>query len=76
MGTTRTKRWMLFKRLMKKELWRWKFLGSAFKWKKMPSLNIHLSFIDDVLFKIASVLEAIFLVSTLCFFYLCCGCHF
>ncbi|KAK8273977.1 hypothetical protein V6Z11_D10G042800 [Gossypium hirsutum] len=67
---------MLFKRLMKKELWRWKFLGSAFKWKKMPSLNIHLSFIDDVLFKIASVLEAIFLVSTLCFFYLCCGCHF
>ncbi|TYH48106.1 hypothetical protein ES332_D10G045600v1 [Gossypium tomentosum] len=76
MGTTRTKRWMLFKRLMKKELWRWKFLGSAFKWKNMPSLNIHLSFIDDVLFKIASVLEAIFLVSTLCFFYLCCGCHF
>ncbi|KAK8330986.1 hypothetical protein V6Z11_A10G043500 [Gossypium hirsutum] len=67
---------MLFKRLMKKELWRWKFLGSAFKWKKIPSLTIQLSFIDDVLFKIASVLEAIFLVSTLCFFYLCCGCHF
>ncbi|KAK6268510.1 hypothetical protein QUC31_012670 [Theobroma cacao] len=68
-----TKRWVLFKRLIKKESWRWKFLGSAFKWKR---LNIQLSFVDDVLFRIASVLEAIFLVATLCFFYLCCGCHF
>ncbi|KAK8551420.1 hypothetical protein V6N13_119887 [Hibiscus sabdariffa] len=67
------KRWALFKRLMKKEAWRWKFLGSAFKWKR---LNIKLSFIDDVRFKIVSVLEAIYLVATLCFFYLCCGCHF
>ncbi|KAK8642005.1 hypothetical protein V6N13_011369 [Hibiscus sabdariffa] len=67
------KRWGLFKRLMKKEAWRWKLLGSAFKWKR---LNIKLSFIDDVRFKIVSVLEAIYLVATLCFFYLCCGCHF
>ncbi|WRX27559.1 hypothetical protein QQP08_020046, partial [Theobroma cacao] len=45
-----TKRWVLFKRLIKKESWRWKFLGSAFKWKR---LNIQLSFVDDVLFRIA-----------------------
>jgi hypothetical protein len=29
-----------------------------------------------LLFKIISVLEAIVLVITLCFFFLCCGCHF
>ncbi|XP_039054094.1 uncharacterized protein LOC120196342 [Hibiscus syriacus] len=69
-----TKRWVLFKRLMKKEAWRGKFWGSAFKWKRLK--NIKLSFIEDVRFKIVSVLEAIYLVATLCFFYLCCGCHF
>ncbi|KAB2026712.1 hypothetical protein ERO13_D06G205000v2 [Gossypium hirsutum] len=70
----RTKIWAIFKRLLKKESWRWKYvLGSAFKWKR---LHIHhFSFIDDLLFKIASIFEAIFLVSTLCFFYLCCGCQ-
>ncbi|KAI6703458.1 hypothetical protein NL676_012594 [Syzygium grande] len=50
-----------------------KFLGSAFRWKRV---NIQLSFFDDVVFKLVSVLEAIVLVSTLCFFYLFCGCHF
>ncbi|CAI0451929.1 unnamed protein product [Linum tenue] len=53
--------------------WRWKFLTSAFKWKRV---NLQISLVDDVLFKIASVLEAIVLVATLSFFYLCCGCHF
>ncbi|OMO78564.1 hypothetical protein COLO4_24713 [Corchorus olitorius] len=77
MGGTSSSSWkgwvVLLKRLIKKESWRWKILGSGFKWKR---LNIQLSFIDDVLFRIASVLEAIYLVATLCFFYLCCGCHF
>ncbi|KAJ9685957.1 hypothetical protein PVL29_015036 [Vitis rotundifolia] len=41
---------------------------SAFSWKK-------LSIVDDLVFKILYVLEAIVLVSTLCFFFLCCGCH-
>ncbi|KAL5771995.1 hypothetical protein ACOSP7_011600 [Xanthoceras sorbifolium] len=73
MEKTKTKRWMLFKRLLKRESWRWKFLGSSFKWKR---LNFHLSFIDDLLFKFVSVFEAVVLVATLCFFFLCCGCHF
>ena len=66
-------RWIFFKRLRMQTAWRWKFLGSAFKWKR---LNLQLSFVDDVLFRILSVFEAIVLVATLCFFYLCCGCHF
>ncbi|KAA3452206.1 hypothetical protein EPI10_034294 [Gossypium australe] len=57
-----TKRWVLFKRFMKKEAWRWKCFGSAFKWKR---LNIKRSFVDNVVFKLASVLEAIYLVATL-----------
>ncbi|GLU22703.1 hypothetical protein SLE2022_387590 [Rubroshorea leprosula] len=61
------KRWALFKRLSL----RLKLLGSAFKGKRL-----HLSFMDDVLFRIVSVFEAIVLVVALCFFYLCCGCHF
>ncbi|KAJ4837196.1 hypothetical protein Tsubulata_028138 [Turnera subulata] len=58
-----------------KDSWRWKlkYLGSAFKWKRV---NLQLSFFDDVLFKIVSVLEAIVLVASLAFFFLCCGCHF
>ncbi|KAG4146356.1 hypothetical protein ERO13_D05G152400v2 [Gossypium hirsutum] len=68
-----TKRWVLFKRFVTKEAWRWKCFGSAFKWKR---LNIKRSFVDNVVFKLVSVLEAIYLVATLCFFYLCCGCHF
>ncbi|KAL9391686.1 hypothetical protein Peur_015606 [Populus x canadensis] len=75
-GSSCKKRKMwLFKRLKMKESWRWRlrFLVSAFKWKR---LNIQLSLLDDLLFKIISVLEAIVLVITLCFFFLCCGCHF
>jgi hypothetical protein len=77
-GSSSKKRKMwLFKRLKMKESWRWRwrlrFLVSAFKWKR---LKIQLSLLDDLLFKIISVLEAIVLVITLCFFFLCCGCHF
>ncbi|KAL9452229.1 hypothetical protein AB3S75_008090 [Citrus x aurantiifolia] len=64
------RRWVLFKRLIKRESLRWKFLG---KWKR---LNLQISFFDDVLFKIVSVFEAVVLVATACFFFLCCGCHF
>ncbi|KAL5577193.1 hypothetical protein UlMin_018892 [Ulmus minor] len=84
------KRWLFFKKLRKEEespsssspplptssSWRlrWKFLfGSAFKWKRV---NLKLSFFDDVLFRVVSVFEAIVLVITVGFFYLCCGCNF
>ncbi|XP_044497539.1 uncharacterized protein LOC123219598 [Mangifera indica] len=69
-GTKSSKRWVLFRGLIKKESLTWKFLG---KWKR---LNLQLSFIDDICFKFLSVFEAVVLVSTLCFFFLCCGCHF
>ncbi|RYR06158.1 hypothetical protein Ahy_A06g030866 [Arachis hypogaea] len=46
---------------------------SSLKWKK---LCWPLSFIDDMIFKIVSIFEAIALVSMLSFFYLCCGCSF
>ncbi|PIN23456.1 hypothetical protein CDL12_03832 [Handroanthus impetiginosus] len=68
-----------FKRLNKKGIgsgaWRWKLKSSAgLRWKRR--FNLHLWFVDDFLFKIVSVGEAIVLVSTLCFFFVCCGCHF
>ncbi|XP_057950052.1 uncharacterized protein LOC131145035 [Malania oleifera] len=54
--------------------WRWRFArGGLFRWK---GLSFQLRFVDDVLFKIASVFEAIVLVSGLCLFFLVCGCHF
>ncbi|KAK8664590.1 hypothetical protein V6N13_084371 [Hibiscus sabdariffa] len=59
-----TKRLVSFKRLMKRDSWKWKSLVSAFKWKRL-SLRIGFSFIDDLIFKVVSVFEAIFLVSTL-----------
>ncbi|KAL8506262.1 hypothetical protein ACS0TY_017219 [Phlomoides rotata] len=55
----------------RKEWWPWKI--SSMKMKKM---NIQVWVVDDVIFKIVYVVEAVVLVSTLCFFYLCCGCHF
>ncbi|KAK4778814.1 hypothetical protein SAY86_006342 [Trapa natans] len=48
--------------------------GAAMKWKKMAT-SLRVSIFENFLFKIVSVLEAVALVSTLCFFYLCCGCH-
>lgn len=78
--TTRTnsatkKKWSA-KRLMSKEAWRWRVLSSGFRfpWKRLHMIK--LSFLHDFLFKIVSTFEAIFLVSSLCFFFLCCGCHF
>ncbi|KAL3833622.1 hypothetical protein ACJIZ3_008358 [Penstemon smallii] len=54
--------------------WRWKPKSSAgLRWKK--GFNLHNWFVDRFIFKIVSVFEAIFLVSRLCFFFLCCGCH-
>ncbi|CAN1150307.1 hypothetical protein LINPERPRIM_LOCUS18289 [Linum perenne] len=63
--------WIIRKLKFNKESlkWRWKFLSSAFKSKRIK-------IVDDVLFRIASVLEAIALVATVAFFYLCCGCNF
>ncbi|KAL5795493.1 hypothetical protein ACOSQ2_000313 [Xanthoceras sorbifolium] len=52
-------------------LWSWKLSG--FKWKR---LGFHTCIIDDFIFKVMYVVEAVVLVSTLCFFFLCCGCHF
>ncbi|CAN4076993.1 unnamed protein product [Withania somnifera] len=53
-------------------------LRSRFKnlssWKKSLNKLSHW-FVDSFLFKIASVFEAIALVSTLAFFFFCCGCH-
>ncbi|KAJ1385318.1 putative transmembrane protein [Sesbania bispinosa] len=54
-----------------KELWPWRF--SAFRWKR---LDLQTTIMDTVVFKILSVAEAVVLVSTLCFFYVCCGCKF
>ncbi|KAL6500730.1 hypothetical protein OROHE_025527 [Orobanche hederae] len=56
-------------------LWPWKLKSFAgMRWKKR--YNLHLWFVDGFLFKIVSVFEAFVLVSTLCAFFLCCGCHF
>ncbi|KAL6991422.1 hypothetical protein U1Q18_009534 [Sarracenia purpurea var. burkii] len=48
----------------------WRFRSSGFRWKLRLGW-----FVDGFLFKIISTFEAVILVSTLCFFYLCCGCH-
>ncbi|KAL8460885.1 hypothetical protein ACS0TY_031603 [Phlomoides rotata] len=70
---------LFFKRLNKKGngagfRW-WKLKSSAgLRWKKR--FNLHIWFVDDILFKIVSVFEGIFLVSTVCVFFICCGCHF
>lgn len=73
------KRSWFFKRLQKKESsigsGRLKFLWSAaFKWKRLT--NLPASFMDNVVFKVVSAFEAILLVLSVSFFYLCCGCKF
>jgi len=55
----------------KDRLYPWKFSG--IKWKR--GLDFHLNIIDNLVFKVLYVAEAAVLVSTLCFFCLCCGCH-
>ncbi|OIT28759.1 PREDICTED: uncharacterized protein LOC109212246 [Nicotiana attenuata] len=55
--------------------WRFKNLSSGLRWKSKRLYKLRYWIVDCLLFKIVSVFEAIFLVSTLAFFYLCCGCH-
>ncbi|CAL0315870.1 unnamed protein product [Lupinus luteus] len=58
----------LLKKVIKKE-----YFCSAFRWN---SLHLQNTIMDTLVFKILSVVEAVVLVSTLCFFYLCYGGHF
>ncbi|XP_050936489.1 uncharacterized protein LOC127144488 [Cucumis melo] len=67
-------RWTIFKRSLRKESRKMKLLGSGFKWKRLT--NFQISFLDNFLFKIVSMLEGVVLGTTLCFFFLCFGCHF
>nr|AAG43556.1 Avr9/Cf-9 rapidly elicited protein 180 [Nicotiana tabacum] len=55
--------------------WRFKNLSSGLRWNKKSLYKLHHWFVDSFLFKIVSVFEAIALVSTLAFFFFCCGCH-
>ncbi|CAN4080169.1 unnamed protein product [Withania somnifera] len=55
--------------------WRFKNMCSGLRWKSKRFYKMRYWIVDCFLFKIVSVFEAIFLVSTLAFFYLCCGCH-
>ncbi|KAK7316696.1 hypothetical protein RJT34_00351 [Clitoria ternatea] len=69
-----------FKKLSK-ELWPRSFSSSSsFRDKQHHHRHchrhLHTTIIDTVVFKIASVVEGVVIVSTLCVFYLCCGCHF
>ncbi|KAL3754848.1 hypothetical protein ACJRO7_002014 [Eucalyptus globulus] len=56
----------------------WKLPGIKWKGGKRRSLSVgfQVAVIDGVVFRIVSVVEGVVLVSTLCFFYICCGCHF
>lgn len=54
---------------------RWRFKSFSPGLRRNGRFTLRLWFIDGFLFKIVSVLEAVILVATLCFFYLCCGCH-
>ncbi|KAG2390902.1 uncharacterized protein HKW66_Vig0133370 [Vigna angularis] len=56
----------------KNKLWL-KKVSWRFRWKPQ---KLQTTIVDTVVFKILSVAEAVVLVSTLCFFYLCCGCNF
>ncbi|XP_030519029.1 uncharacterized protein LOC115732507 [Rhodamnia argentea] len=70
--------WSLKKAMaaMSRERRPWKLPGIKWKGKKSLSLGFQMAVVDGVVFRIVSVVEAVVLVSTLCFFYLCCGCHF
>ncbi|KAL1328327.1 hypothetical protein HN51_038201 [Arachis hypogaea] len=63
------------KRLSSSWNFRLKYLfSSAFKWKSLSTIRV--SLVDGVVFRLVSAFEAVLLVLTLCFFYLCCGCNF
>ncbi|KAF9621355.1 hypothetical protein IFM89_020014 [Coptis chinensis] len=67
------KRW--FSKKINKESWPWSrklFTKHRFGWKR---IEFQSKFLDSVLFRIISVLEAIALVAVLCFFFCCCGGH-
>ncbi|KAK9706933.1 hypothetical protein RND81_07G161800 [Saponaria officinalis] len=76
-NSTTKKSWFV-RKLMNKEAWRWRLLSNGgilkIKWKRINMIK--LSVFHDIYFKIISTFEAVFLVSTLCLFFLCCGCHF
>lgn len=67
-----------FKRFRKKSSGAWRLFEQWKKsWTFSKSSTIFSSWIvDGFLFKIVSVFEGVVLVSALCFFFLCCGCHF
>ncbi|XP_004491324.1 uncharacterized protein [Cicer arietinum] len=70
--TSLRKRLMGTMKKVKKEIWPLRF--TAFKWKRLD--NLQTTFMDTVVYRLLSVAEAVVLVSTVCFFYLFCGCHF
>ncbi|EOA14304.1 hypothetical protein CARUB_v10027473mg [Capsella rubella] len=58
-----------------KERTRLKFLGlGGIKWKRLSFKKM--SFLENLRYRIMSIIEAMFLVSKLAFFFLCCGCRF
>lgn len=72
-GGKKTKKRGKFNFLRLRDSWKWKFLRD-FKWKR---LNLQIGFIDVIIFRIASLFEAVALVGIAGFFFLCCGgCRF
>lgn len=61
-----------FKKLSRHS-WKLKFYWSSLRWKRV---HLPVSFMDDVVFRIVSLFEAIVLVLSACVFYLFFGCHF
>ncbi|XP_054793261.1 uncharacterized protein LOC129298843 [Prosopis cineraria] len=68
MGSGKATKAIWLKKVMRRP---WRL--SSFRFKR---LDLQTTIMDTVVFKILSVVEAVVLVSTLCFFFLCCGCHF
>ncbi|KAK1420302.1 hypothetical protein QVD17_21797 [Tagetes erecta] len=67
---------LFFKRLhsKKRKGGIWKKIGNS-GLRLKTKFNIREWFMDRVIFKFLSFFEAVAMVSTLCFFYLCCGGH-
>ncbi|XP_013607821.1 PREDICTED: uncharacterized protein LOC106314503 [Brassica oleracea var. oleracea] len=66
----------------RKERTRLKFLGlggdfqGKINFRGWKRLNLKLSFLDSLRFRMLSIIEAMVVVSKLAFFFLCCGCKF
>ncbi|XP_020105384.1 uncharacterized protein LOC109721962 [Ananas comosus] len=56
--------------------WKPSFFSSFSPSWKWTRLSFRFSLVDDVLFRILSVVEAVVLVLALSCFFLCCGCQF